>query len=56
MRDASSRTILQLVLRVETEKVARALSAISSRHFLRLIDNVGKGETVLLGERLHVVE
>jgi hypothetical protein len=49
-------TILRLVLRVETEKVGRALSVISSRHFLRLIDNVGKGETVLQGERLHIVE
>src|ERR1700731_556160 len=49
-------TILQLVLRVESEKVGRALSVISSRHFLRLIDNVGKGEAVLQGERLHVIE
>jgi hypothetical protein len=48
--------ILQLVLRVETEKVGRALSVISSRHLLRLIDDIGKGEAVLRGERLHVVE
>jgi hypothetical protein len=32
-------TILQLVLRVETEKVGRALSVIGSRHFLRLIEH-----------------
>jgi hypothetical protein len=32
------------------------LSVISSRHLLRLIDNVGKSEAVFRSERLHVVE
>jgi hypothetical protein len=48
--------ILQLVLRVEAEKVGRTLRVVGSRHFLRLIDDVGKGEAVLRGKRLHVVK
>jgi hypothetical protein len=48
--------ILQLVLCVEAEEVGRALRAIGSRHILGRIDHVGKGEGVLGGERLHVVE
>src|SRR5437016_13821885 len=48
--------ILQFVLGVEAEEVGGALRAISARDGLRLVDHVGKGETMLLGESLHVVE
>src|SRR5271169_3900161 len=55
-RSIKPSAILQFVLRVEAEEIRRTLRIIGSRHILCLIDNVGEGEAVLRGERLHVVK
>jgi len=48
-------SILQLVLRVETEEVGRALSIIGASDFLRRINHVWKAKAVPHGERLQLI-
>jgi hypothetical protein len=45
---------IEFILRVEAEEVGYALSAIGSRHVLRLVDNVGKVKPCLAANSFRV--
>src|SRR5215469_6707721 len=55
-RRIKATAVLQLILRVEAEKVGRTLRVIGACHFLGRIYNVGKAKTVMRSEGSHVVE